>query len=157
MLLTPHAMVGAAIGASTDNLTYIIILAFLSHFILDIIPHFDWGTWHDNKDFKLEIKDYLLVATDVVTLLIFTIILWDNINTNYYIFAGMFFAVLVDLIFNVPFWKKFTISAPILKYIQLVHQKLHFRLKKKYWYIGVITQIIIIFFAFYIVYIQGGL
>jgi len=66
MLLTPHAFAGAAIGASTDNLFYIITLAFMSHFILDMLPHSDWGTWHGYKDFKLESKDYILVSIDIV-------------------------------------------------------------------------------------------
>jgi len=145
-------MVGAAIGASTDNLGYIIILAILSHFILDIIPHYDWGIWHEGeRDFHLRLRDYLLVATDGLLLLIFTYILWDNIAGNLNILIGMFFAVLIDLIFNVPFWKNYTVNAPILKYVQKLHETFHFRLKQKYWYLGVITQIIVIITAYFII------
>jgi len=152
MLLTPHAMVGAAIGASTDNLAYIIILAILSHFILDFIPHFDWGTWHEgDKKFKLVTKDYLLVGCDISILLILTYFLWHNVGSNIYILVGMFFAVLVDLIFNVPFWQEFTRNAPILKNIQKIHEKVHFRLKQKYWYLGVITQTLVIVLAFWVI------
>ena len=148
MLLTPHAMVGAAIGASTDNLVYIIILAMLSHFILDAIPHFDWGTWHNYEEFKLEAKDYLLLGLDAIMVLILTYWVWDNLGRNNYILVGEFFAVLVDLLFNVPFWKNITQKIPILRNVEWLHDKIHSRLKMKYWYVGVITQILILLIAF---------
>ena len=43
MIITPHLLVGAAIGAKTHNLGLIIILGLLSHLILDKIPHWDYG------------------------------------------------------------------------------------------------------------------
>ena len=43
MTLTTHAVVGAAIaGALADKPILAILLAFLSHFILDAIPHWDY-------------------------------------------------------------------------------------------------------------------
>lgn len=41
MLLTPHTAVGIAIGAAVHNPVLAIPLAFLSHFGLDWIPHWD--------------------------------------------------------------------------------------------------------------------
>ena len=147
MLLTPHALVGGAIGASTDNLLYIIVLAILSHFVLDAVPHFDWGTWHNNKNFELETKDYLLVAGDIALLLIFTYFLWDNIKANPNIAVGGFFAILVDLIDNVPFWKDYVRKLPVFSQMHSLHRKIHFELKMKNWYWGVLTQIVIIIMA----------
>ncbi len=39
MLLTPHAMVGAAIGVRLKHPLKVIPVAILSHFLLDTIPH----------------------------------------------------------------------------------------------------------------------
>lgn len=41
MLLTPHAAVGIAIGSAVPDPKISIPLAFLSHFVLDAIPHWD--------------------------------------------------------------------------------------------------------------------
>lgn len=39
MLLTQHLLVGAAIGRHVDNFGAVILLAFFSHYVLDMIPH----------------------------------------------------------------------------------------------------------------------
>lgn len=41
MLLTPHVVAGVAIGSAIHNPVLAIPLAFLSHFFLDAIPHWD--------------------------------------------------------------------------------------------------------------------
>ncbi len=145
MLLTPHTLVGASIGASTNNVSLIIILAFLSHFILDAIPHFDWGTWHNyDSNFKLEKKDYILLVTDVSTAGILLFWVWTKWDYNIYIVLGAFSAVLVDLIDNVPFWKRWMRQTSFGRFIHKIHTFVHYKIKPKYWYWGVITQVLII-------------
>lgn len=41
MLLTPHTAVGIAIGAAIPNPIISVPLSFLSHFALDLVPHWD--------------------------------------------------------------------------------------------------------------------
>jgi len=147
MLLTPHAFVGAAIGASTDNLFYIITLAFMSHFILDMLPHSDWGMWHNYSEFSwkdMKARDYILVAADIAILLISMMYLWYNLGRNNNILIGAFFGILVDLIDNVPFWKKFFQKLPVFSWLHWLHRKIHHLLEMKYWIWGVITQVAII-------------
>ena len=43
MLLASHIIVGAAVAASTPNIFLGLLLAFLSHFILDRIPHSEYS------------------------------------------------------------------------------------------------------------------
>lgn len=144
MLLTPHALVGVSIGASTDNIPLIIVLAFLSHFILDMIPHFDWGTWHKEEDFKLELKDYLLVGFDGLMMILVLNWLWNNNNFDNLMLWGSFSAILVDLIDNVPFWKNWIRNFFPFNKLHLLHKLVQYRLKLQYWYWGVITQLIVI-------------
>lgn len=152
MLLTPHAAVGAAIGASTDNLPLIIVLAFASHFVLDILPHSDWGMWHNyESNFKLTFKDYVLVTADILGVLIFTYIIWNNADRNSNVLIGAFFAMLVDLIDNVPFWKKFFRRLPVSRQLHQLHLKIHHKLDKKYWVWGVATQLVIVIVDFWVV------
>lgn len=42
MLSTPHLLVGATVGSLTPNPFAAFIAGFLSHFIMDMIPHYDW-------------------------------------------------------------------------------------------------------------------
>lgn len=149
MLLTPHALVGATIGASTDNIYLIIILAIISHFVLDLLPHFDWATWHEhdkNKEgeFKLELKDYLLVTFDGLLMLMLIYGIWTNHDKNVLILVGSLMAILVDLIDAVPFWNKIVRKYYLFNKLHNLHKKIQYQLKAKYWYWGVVTQIIII-------------
>lgn len=43
MLLAPHALVGAAIAATVPNPILGLLLAFLSHFLLDRVPHWEYS------------------------------------------------------------------------------------------------------------------
>ena len=66
MVLTPHALVGAAVaGAVPEHPVTGFILGFLSHFILDAIPHWDY----DLDFFKtnsLTVKDLFKLSLDTV-------------------------------------------------------------------------------------------
>ncbi|RJR26925.1 hypothetical protein C4561_04065 [candidate division WWE3 bacterium] len=44
MLLTPHTLVGIAIGASIPNPQIAVPLAFVMHFMGDMVPHWDFYT-----------------------------------------------------------------------------------------------------------------
>ena len=150
MLLTPHALVGASIGASTENIPLIIILGIASHYFLDAIPHFDWGTWHNYEpNFKLEKKDYTLLSVDVIVLMILLFWIWTKWSYNIYIGVGIFSAVLIDLIDNVPFWKHNLRKTSIGKIIHNIHTKVHFYIKPKYWFWGVLTQFTVIILCLY--------
>lgn len=144
MLLTPHTLVGAAIGASTNNLVSVIILAFLSHFILDALPHTDWALWHNHGDFEPELKDYILVGCDFLLSAGLITYLWYNSGRDNLILVGAIFAAIPDFIDVVPFWNKFLRKLPVFSQLHWLHEKIHFRLKPKYWYWGVVTQLIII-------------
>jgi len=65
MTATAHALIGASLAAKFSNPLLGIPLAILSHFIFDIIPHWDLGTNHRNKSMtRLRIEavfDVLLV------------------------------------------------------------------------------------------------
>lgn len=73
MLLTPHAIIGAAIGAQIHRPWLVVPLAIGSHFLLDSIPHWDL----DTED--LDKKDILVVLLDLFLSLVLTWLLtFDN-------------------------------------------------------------------------------
>jgi putative flippase GtrA len=76
-----HALTGALIGFSVSNTLLAIVLAFVSHFILDSIPHFgkqDGGDkWLKSKTFK----SMLIVDTGLCFLLV--VLISANHPLNY--------------------------------------------------------------------------
>lgn len=43
MIITPHLLVGAVIGLKIKRIGWIILIGIFSHFVLDMIPHWDYG------------------------------------------------------------------------------------------------------------------
>ncbi len=51
MVLLPHMLIGAVIGSKFDNLWIIFIFGIISHFLTDMLPHWDYV-----EDLKQELK-----------------------------------------------------------------------------------------------------
>jgi len=58
VLLTPHIAVGIALGATLPNPVISVPLAFLSHFALDMVPHWDDLGLGDFKDVSQPLKNH---------------------------------------------------------------------------------------------------
>lgn len=125
MILLPHLLLGAAIGQNISNPYIAIILAFLSHYILDTFPHaeYDFGI-RDKKYLWQKMLSALRVATDL-TGGILLILLFSKNQPIIYICA--FFAILPDgfTVLNNYFQTK------ILRPHQNLHEKIHFLKHKK--------------------------
>jgi len=103
MLETPHALVGAAIATKIPNPAIALPLAFASHFVLDMVPHWNPHLNTEIKKFgKVTPQTTVLIATDVVLALIFGSIMATNFATSnahmVNIFLGAFAGVAPDVI-----------------------------------------------------------
>lgn len=96
MLETPHVAVGAAIAVAIPNPLISIPLAFASHFILDMTPH--WNP-HLNTETKkyghLTKQTLLIIGIDLAAAALLTFYLGKG-NLN--IYACAFAAILPDVI-----------------------------------------------------------
>src|SRR4030066_554764 len=118
MLATPHILIGAVIGSLFSSWPPVVIIAFLSHYILDAIPHTESSTFRPIKD-RTNIKkiDYLVALIDFIFgFLILGFILFRS--GNYLLpFLGAFFAVAIDLD-NLPFLYRYFQNLPIFKQLR---------------------------------------
>jgi hypothetical protein len=91
MLITPHALLGAALTKRTDSLLWGIPLAFASHFMLDAIPNWDVGL--------TSVKNIIIIITDgVIALILLTILSRrENLRGNILIWTGGFFSLSPDI------------------------------------------------------------
>ncbi|MBU1146043.1 hypothetical protein KKD80_00640 [Patescibacteria group bacterium] len=71
MLLTVHATAGALIGQQINNPLLAFILSFVSHFVLDLVPHGDqdWIDEYKGDQKSKVVKIIMIVAVDIVILL----------------------------------------------------------------------------------------
>lgn len=139
MLETPHALVGMAIATKIPNPLISIPLAFTSHFVLDMVPH--WNP-HINTELKkngrVTNKSISVIATDLVvagisTLAISTSI--DSANAMVLILAASA-SILPDAI-EAPYFFLKSKNKLLLKYVKF--QK-SIQVDADFWP-GTITQI----------------
>ncbi len=119
MFLTVHATLGLIIGEQIGNIWLAYILGFISHFLLDLIPHGDKPVIFNpaNERMELTLKAGVIDAF-VMTITLF--LLWQNnlIDNPLLAFVGALGAISPDLIVGVslflshPWSKKFLPSPP---------------------------------------------
>lgn len=100
MTATAHALVGGAIAYSVQNPALGITLSFLSHPLLDFIPHWDFGWgWRKKTKLKLFWQAFLDLAAGVFL----SYVLFGQFINLYYFYACLFGSVLWDLL-EIPYW-----------------------------------------------------
>jgi len=91
VLETPHALVGMVIVAAIPNPLVGLLLAFLSHFAVDMLPHWNWEP--NARPLSL-----LGIVLDLILLEILTIYFVARSPQPLILAAGSFLAILPDLL-----------------------------------------------------------
>jgi len=138
MLLIVHLLAGAAIASEIKTVPLALLLAFLSHFVLDSIPHWEYSIENiESKKWVKSLPDFFKVAMDFSAGLMI-ILLYTR---NSIIIAGALFAASNDglAFLNLIFENKF------LKAGYGFHKKLHYlnNSKKVPLYLRIICEVIV--------------
>lgn len=91
MLETPHALVGAVLVMYAPNPLLGLVLAFFSHFVVDMLPHWNWRP--DTRPLSL-----LGIVLDLILAEILVFYLFSQNGNNWLIPLGAFAAILPDLL-----------------------------------------------------------
>lgn len=95
MTATAHALVGGAIAASISNPAAGIALAFASHPVLDMIPHWDLGMgWRKKNKVTLFVESILDL---IVGIILAYFIFGKNVDPLYFL-ACIFFSEVWDIL-----------------------------------------------------------
>ncbi|MBI4100378.1 hypothetical protein HY439_01420 [Candidatus Microgenomates bacterium] len=147
MLATFHALSGGIILKTIPDPRIALPLAFLSHFILDSVPHWDFTTSLSKEDSpqkpltlagrKDRKKIFVLAAFDVILGFGLTFWLFQNLNP-YWLFGSMIFAQLPDWLEIPYFFGGYKIAPSI--WVKRFQHRVHSRLYLPW---GLITQIAI--------------
>jgi len=146
MILLAHLLLGAVIGLKVKYLGLAIILAFLSHYFLDLFPHIEYPIENiKNNQWQKSFLDFLRVAIDFCSGIFIIFLLSDN-SLKVYLCA--FFAILPDgLTFLEYFWHNNFFK----KHNEFHLEKVHiFRYKKISNFWRFLTQSIVIILSIYL-------
>ncbi len=131
MTLTTHATLGAVLAKAAGNPLMAFVFGFISHFLVDMIPHGDSGISDNFRVHKRRRKQAVAyVAVDAVIAVIFVLILANtrDISSMRTFTWGIIGGVLPDLIVGVYELTK----APFLKWFNTMHFFFHdYFLKRK--------------------------
>jgi len=102
MLESLHSLTGAVIAYKIGNPALSLPLAFISHFVIDLFPHWNPGINHEKKKLGyLSPQTTSLIFLDCLLGLFFSLYLslkvLPNISHALFILAGSFLAILPDL------------------------------------------------------------
>jgi hypothetical protein len=154
MFLSVHTCAGAVIGRFSPNPIVAFCLGFLSHFLLDAIPHGDLKVYDSYRSGKILRRMVAIFFLDgIFSIYTATLVLMGNnrFGDEMCIAAGIFGSVLPDLF--VMFYEITKIK--ILKKFHVLHFKVHRLIagKREVPYIfGIAYQVIAMFFL--LTYVQ---
>jgi hypothetical protein len=143
MLISVHAVVGAIIGENVNKPLIAFVLAFISHFLLDLIPHGDKELIKAYRnDFKNKAMLYLIYFDLITTPILLGLLFYTHeITYSEPVLWGIIGGVLPDILVGIHeiFDKYFTRTH---KFHNWTHERLKWSIPLKF---GIIVQIIIIY------------
>ena len=136
MTATAHALIGASIAVKVVNPILGIPLAIISHFIADLIPHWDAGTNHRQKSLmRLRVE----AALDVLLGFALVYLIFRNLVDPRYLFVMVIAAQLPDWLEAPSFM--FNINVPPFSWLDWLGHKIQSRLALPW---GLVTQIVVV-------------
>lgn len=145
MLETPHVALGAAIAVAIPNPLISVPLAFASHFILDMVPHWNPHINTEMKKYgKLTKPTLFIIGIDLVIAVVFTIF---AAKTNPYIYLASFMSILPDIAEGPYFifgWRNRYLDV-VLRFQRSIQASAN-----EFW--GLLTQVLIIGASYYFIF-----
>jgi hypothetical protein len=149
MILSTHALVGAAIGAClSSNPALAGVCGFASHFLLDAIPHWDYPirsaslTPQSGAPIRLDralLLDLLTFGIDAIIGLAAGMLLFGSTGNRSAVFVGAVAAMLPDPLQLIP--ARYAYEP--LRTVQRFHHKIHSKVKIAALPLGVSSQLIL--------------
>lgn len=147
MLETPHVALGAAIAVAIPNPLISVPLAFASHFILDMVPHWNPHINTEMKKYgKLTRPTLFIIGVDLILAIALTIFV---AKTNPYIYLASFMSILPDIAEGPYFifgWRNRYLDV-VLRFQRSIQASANM-----FW--GLATQILIIIASMYWIFVK---
>ena len=122
MIAAAHALVGASLAVSIANPVIGIPLSIGSHFVLDLVPHWDWAT---NMRKKSTARVFLESTLDVIFGFVIVFLLFRNFSSSYYLWIMVICSQLPDWLESPTLF--FGMKKPF-SYVKEIQMKIHTRM-----------------------------
>lgn len=156
MLAGSHFFMAAALSLKfTSNSLLAFSLGFISHHLLDFLPHLDLNIFRDKKYKSVknwDLKAYFLVGSEFIILILLSLYFLDKftLEKQKIAFWGGIGGLLPDIItlFINSFLPKFN----YLNFYLNFHRNFHFKLETKIssYFLAILTQIVIVLLGIFI-------
>ncbi len=152
MTATGHALIATLLIARFPDPLISLPLAFVSHFALDVIPHWDAGTHHHGKTRQ---KLFLEASADVVLSVLLSYVLYYYLGGQEYfiLLVGIFLSQLPDWL-TAPYFILHMRSPFVVwsKYMYKLQHKINNRLDQPWGVVTQIASVIILYVLLFIIF-----
>jgi len=144
MILSVHIILGAAIALNINPLFGGLLLAFLSHYLLDALPHWEYSIKNiKEKNWRSSLVDFLKISLDIF----FGFLIVYFLSKNFILASlGALFAVLPDIFI----FLNIILPNRILGSLCNFHQKIHISNHKEPFFLRIFSELLVVSFAFYL-------
>ena len=141
MLSIAHGLTGALIATKVTNPFLSVPLIIASHFLEDMVPHWDFGTGinHNQKDKKIAFLQELFIDLPLTAIFVYIFFPAQPLA-----WLGMFIGILPDLL-EAPYIF-LNIRFPLLNQFFHFHSTIHHSFPKKF--LGLLPQLAVILAVF---------
>lgn len=110
MFGSTHILIGATVATYSGNYLFGAMAAFLSHLVLDVIPHYDFPSPDLNAPWKVIAKQIAWPVFETLAgcLILYLLFLINPHLNGGLLIVGGFFGILLDLWHHFPAWSRFT-------------------------------------------------
>ncbi|MBI1834066.1 MAG: hypothetical protein HYR90_04565 [Candidatus Andersenbacteria bacterium] len=123
---TVHLLVGAAIATLVPNVPVMVVLAFFSHYILDLIPHLDPDTFADDQHPYTWWQKATLTVDVILVFSLLLALFWLRQEPFQYL-LGAVVGLMPDILTPLESYPAFT---PLKK----AHELLHWNKRRARWW-----------------------
>jgi hypothetical protein len=149
-------LAGAAIGKSLRRSWPALGAAFLSHFLLDFVPHLDSHALFGNRSGRVTPTEVLGATLDVLVGAVLVIWLARRLRRRRLILGAAFAGVVIDLVDNVPPWSRLFRAWAGTGWLSAFHHGFQHNVTLAQWPLGFGTQLAVIAVAVWVMR-RGGL
>lgn len=147
MLATAHVVIGAAAGLAMPNTPLAFIVGIVTHHLMDIVPHWDPGSFYypKNSPEDLSVRDVVIAVIDlavavyiVVQLMTLPALPYEARNMLWGAVGG----IVPDLWHHSPLLRRFTRHWSWSGTWYRFHNVFHTTVSQKHWWFGIATQLV---------------